>query len=67
MRMQTTGQGKRVNVPVSPEFRTIARLERRSIAQQAALIMDQYVQRWQSALPTPHQARGKMSAKRSSG
>jgi hypothetical protein len=41
----------RIPVPVSDELRQIAKIERRSIAQQAGVAIDQYIQRWRSVLP----------------
>jgi hypothetical protein len=58
-------QRRRVNIPVSSEFRIIARIQHRSIAKQAALILDDYVQSWRAKVPLQplDQATGQPGAK----
>jgi hypothetical protein len=53
----------RVSVHVPPDFRVIAKVEKRSIARQAELVLQQFVQHWRSALPSsqPDQALRPMS------
>jgi hypothetical protein len=52
----------RVCVPIRETFRQIAKLERRSIAQQAAVALDTFEQQWRSNA-TPQRALQLFSAK----
>jgi len=52
----------RVCVPIRETFRQIAKLERRSISQQAAVALDTFEQQWRSNA-TPQRALQMFSAK----
>jgi hypothetical protein len=43
---------KRVSVPVRDDLRQIAKIERRSIAGQAEVAIQQFVQHWRTVLPS---------------
>ncbi len=45
-------QPRRVPVPIPDGFGEIARRERRSIAGQAVVVLEQFVEHWRSALPS---------------
>jgi hypothetical protein len=54
-----------IPIPYNHELRQIAKIERRSIAQQGRVAIDKFVEQWRAALPSQDQARGKMSVKHS--
>lgn len=41
----------RVPIPISDELRQIAKIERRSIAKQGQVAIEQFVEHWRRALP----------------